>query len=329
MKYLHSLNNSLVKILQNDKKSFVIGEDIHDPYGGEFKVTKNLSSSFKKQTFSTPISESAITGIASGMALKGHKVILEIMFGDFLTLIVDQVHNGISKSLELQKNRKFGSLTIRTPMGGYRGYGCTHSQSIETLFMNTPNIEIYSPNAFIDPGKLLKKIVNENKLSLFIEHKLSYSKECEIKSYDGNKLIIDHKEDYSKIRIFDEDPKFTIITYGYISELGLRAIHNFFIENEINGELIVLNKIKNFSLEFLDNLDTNLILTLEEGVSLNGWGKLISSTIYEKKFGKLEKPIINIGAKSSIIPSSIEKEKNILPSVSDIEKGILNLTQIN
>ena len=138
MKYLHSLNNSLVGVLQNDKKSFVIGEDIHDPYGGAFKVTKNLSSSFKKQTFQhAPINESTITGIASGMALKGHKVILEIMFGDFLTLIVDQVHNGISKSLELQKNRKFSSLTIRTPMGGCRGYGCTHNQSIGNVFMNT------------------------------------------------------------------------------------------------------------------------------------------------------------------------------------------------
>ena len=76
-------------------------------------------------------------------------------------------------------------------------------------------------------------------------------------------------------------------------------------------------------------MDTNLILTLEEVISLNGWEN-ISSTIYEKKFGKLEKPIINIGARIPIIQVLLtEKEKNILPSVSDIEKGILNLTQIN
>ena len=62
----------------------------------------------------------------------------------------------------------------------------------------------------------------------------------------------------------------------------MRAIHNFFIENEINGELIVLSKIKNFGLEFLDNLDTNLILTLEEGVSLNGWENLYQAQYVKK-----------------------------------------------
>ena len=73
------------------------------------KLQKSVK--FLKQTFSTPISESAITGIASGMALKGHKVILEIIFGDFL-LIVDQVHNGISKSLELQKIENLALLQL-------------------------------------------------------------------------------------------------------------------------------------------------------------------------------------------------------------------------
>ena len=105
-----------------------------------------------------------------------------------------------------------------------------YSQSINRKrIYEHSNIEIYSQNAFIDPGKLLKKIVNENKLSLFIEHKLSYSKECEIKeSYDSNKLIIDHKENYSKIRIFDETQNLQLLHMDYISKLGLRAIHNFY-----------------------------------------------------------------------------------------------------
>ena len=91
--FLKSLNQSLDKILEN-KKTFLIGEDLNDPYGGAFKVTKNLSIKYPDQVFSTPISEAAITGMSSGLVLNGNNVILEIMFGDFSTLILDQLLNG-------------------------------------------------------------------------------------------------------------------------------------------------------------------------------------------------------------------------------------------
>ena len=97
MLYLDSLNLSLHKILNNDKNVIIIGEDILDPYGGAFKVTKGLSTSFPKQIISTPISEATIVGSAIGMAMRGLKPIVEIMFGDFITLVVDQIINHASK----------------------------------------------------------------------------------------------------------------------------------------------------------------------------------------------------------------------------------------
>ena len=325
MNYCDSLNSSIYNFLKKNKKSILLGEDLLDPYGGAFKVTKNLSSAFAKQVIDMPISESSIIGVSTGLAHSGHKVIAELMFGDFLTLTVDQIHNGISKSLELIDKKSFGSLTIRAPMGAYRGYGCTHSQSIENLLMNTPNINIFSPNIFITPGDLLSKVIETEKLSLFIEHKVSYNKECQIKTYNNSNLLIDNHEDYTIVKLFEETPEFSIITYGHVSELGLKALYEYFVENEINGELIVLNKINDIKSELFNNIKTNLILTLEEGVSENGWGKMISSSIYKAKFNKLKKPIINIGSKSKIIPSSIEKEKLVLPSVAQIQKEIFNL----
>tara|TARA_B100000029_G_scaffold499217_1_gene569321 strand:- start:315 stop:1298 length:984 start_codon:yes stop_codon:yes gene_type:complete len=325
MNYCNSLNSSLYNFLKKNKKSIILGEDLLDPYGGAFKVTKNLSSAFRKQVIDMPISESSIIGIGAGLAHSGHKVIAELMFGDFLTLTIDQIHNGISKSLELIDTKYFGSLTIRAPMGAYRGYGCTHSQSIETLLMNTPNINIFSPNIFINPGKLLSRVIEKEKLSLFIEHKVSYNKECEIKTYKNTDLIIENFDDYTIVKLFNETPEFSIITYGHVSELGLGAIYDHFIQNEINGELIVLNKINDIKSELFNNIKTNQILTLEESISNNGWGKMISNGIYKAKFNKLNKPIINIGSKSRIIPSSVEKEKLVLPSIAQIQKEIINL----
>ena len=115
MKYIDSLKEGLNNLLKNDSKVILLGEDIGEPYGGAFRVTKGLSSRYPKQVISTPMSESALTGIAVGMALNGYKPILEIMFGDFITLCADQIINHASKFPFL-----FGkdiNMVIRTPMG--------------------------------------------------------------------------------------------------------------------------------------------------------------------------------------------------------------------
>ena len=90
---LDSLNQGLYKALEDDPQAILLGEDILDPYGGSFKVTRGLSTQFPDRVLTTPISEAGITGIAGGLALRGFHPVVEIMFGDFTTLILDQVVN--------------------------------------------------------------------------------------------------------------------------------------------------------------------------------------------------------------------------------------------
>ena len=104
----------------------LLGEDISDPYGGGFKVTKGLSTLFPNRVLNTPISEPSIVGVATGIALRGLHPILEIMFGDFLTLCADQIINHASKFEWMYNKNVKVPLVIRVPMGGYRGYGPTH-----------------------------------------------------------------------------------------------------------------------------------------------------------------------------------------------------------
>ena len=113
---------------------YLIGEDMLDPYGGAFKVTKGVSSKFPERVITTPISESAIIGLGTGMAMRGMLPVVEIMFGDFLTLCTDQIVNSATKFPLMYKDRVAVPLVIRTPMGGGRGYGPTHSQSLEKMF---------------------------------------------------------------------------------------------------------------------------------------------------------------------------------------------------
>ena len=135
MRYLESIRKALEDILYNCNNAILLGEDIVDPYGGAFKVTKGLSSNFPGQVFSTPISKAAIVGLGCGLGLRKMKVIVEIMFGDFLSLAFDQILNHISKYPLMYGNNIDMNIVIRAPMGGGRGYGPTHSQNLEKYFL--------------------------------------------------------------------------------------------------------------------------------------------------------------------------------------------------
>ena len=136
MLYVESLNESLHKLMKEDESVYIIGEDIVDPYGGAFKVTKGLSSKYSNRVLSSPISEAAILGVGTGLAIQGFKPIVEIMFGDFITLCTDQIVNGAAKFGWMYGDNFSVPLVVRTPMGGNRGYGATHSQTIENIFLS-------------------------------------------------------------------------------------------------------------------------------------------------------------------------------------------------
>ena len=172
---LDSLNTALHQALASDQRVIVVGEDVLDPYGGAFKVTRGLSQAYPGQVITTPISEAGIVGLASGMALRGLRPVVEIMFGDFLTLAADQVINHASKFRYMYNDQARAPMVIRTPMGGRRGYGPTHSQTLEKHFLGTPGLRVLAPCAIDQPGELLREaILHDDDPVLFVENKLLY-----------------------------------------------------------------------------------------------------------------------------------------------------------
>ncbi len=139
---LESLNAALHTALENDPRVYVLGEDILDPYGGAFKVTRGLSTRFPDRVLTTPISEAAILGISTGMALRGLRPVAEVMFGDFITLMADRLINHAAKFRWMYNEQVRVPLVLRAPMGGRRGYGPTHSQSLEKLFLGVPGLKV-------------------------------------------------------------------------------------------------------------------------------------------------------------------------------------------
>lgn len=113
---LQSLNAALHQAMQADEKVVLVGEDLLDPYGGAFKVTQGLSTSFPDRVWSSPISEAGIVGLGAGMALRGLRPVVEIMFGDFITLAADQLVNHIAKFRWMYNDQVRVPIVIRTPM---------------------------------------------------------------------------------------------------------------------------------------------------------------------------------------------------------------------
>ncbi len=139
---LAAINRALGEWLAEDERALLLGEDVRSPYGGAFKATRGLSDRHGERVLNTPISEAGIVGVANGLALGGRRPIVEIMFGDFLALCFDQLLNHAAKFHGMYNGRASSAIVVRTPMGGGRGYGPTHSQNLEKHLVGVPGLRV-------------------------------------------------------------------------------------------------------------------------------------------------------------------------------------------
>jgi pyruvate/2-oxoglutarate/acetoin dehydrogenase E1 component len=325
---LESLNAALHRAFAADERVLLLGEDVLDPYGGAFKVTRGLSTAFPGRVLTTPISEAGIVGVAAGMALRGFRPVVEIMFGDFVTLIADQIINHAAKFRWMYNDQVRVPLILRTPMGGRRGYGPTHSQTLEKLFLGVPGLRVVSPTHLGDPGGLLEQIILETQEPvLFIENKLQYLlpvkvglEELELQTVAGQNEFNTRSDQltipYPQYRITVKDapaPSLTLAAYGYMAELARQAMLKLAYEFEIFTELFIPTDLTAFHLD----LSTSRLLAIEEGTRTLGWGAEIVSRAAER-LGPRLKYAGRVAARDLPVPASGPLEARMLPGVEDI-----------
>ena len=330
---LDSLNLGLHQALQDDPAALLIGEDLLDPYGGAFKVSHGLSSAFPERVWTTPISEAGITGIAGGMALRGLHPVVEIMFGDFSTLIADQVINHLAKFHAMYHGGVDVPVVIRTPMGGRRGYGPTHSQSLEKFFLGVPGLTVLAPfhiqgeQSLGVPGQLLyQAITAHNSPLFFIENKLQYTLKLLTSENLQEFTVLTHQTPGAQgfpcyqIRL-DGAPtaQLTLAAYGYMAHLALEAMLRLAYEEEIFCELLVPTQLAPFELAPLATSlqTTGRLLAVEEGTRPLGWGAEVLARMAEA-LGSQLKQASRLAAKGPVVPAAADLEAACLPSTEDI-----------
>src|SRR5665213_3559780 len=185
--FAQAVNEALAEEMRRDDTVFIIGEDVAEA-GTPFKVLAGLVEEFGPgRVVDSPISEPGITGLGVGAAITGLRPVVDIMFGDFLTLVMDQLANQAAKTHYMSGGNLRVPLTLRTTMGATRRSGAQHSQSLQAWVAHVPGLKVVLPSSPADAKGLLKTAIRDNNPVVFIEDKMDYTVKGEVP--DGEFLI--------------------------------------------------------------------------------------------------------------------------------------------
>ena len=322
------IHEGLKQGMREHPKLVMIGEDIEGPYGGAFKVTKNLSLDHPGRVKNTPISEAAIVGISTGLAFNGYLPVCEVMFGDFLTLAADQIINHASKFRWMYNDQVTVPLIIRTPMGGKRGYGSTHSQCLEKHFLGLPGTRILALNYRYDPAAIYRQLLSSaGTPTIVIENKTLYGEYVTHETAFG--FSCEHSdEQFPTVRIRPGcQPDITIVCYGGCLADAEKAADKLFEDHEIAAEIICPSQIYPLNLSpIVESVRTSgRLLVVEEGQQFCGFGsEVVSATLEALQPASLR--IGRVSAHPHPIPSCKPAELDSLPGVDTIVSAATKLT---
>lgn len=318
MTFTQAIRDTLSAEMQRDPAIFLMGEDI-GAYGGAFGVTRGLLERFGPlRVRDTPISEQALTGIAIGAAVAGQRPVIEFMFMDFITLAVDQLANMAAKLKPI-----YGldcPLVIRAPSGGGRGYGATHSQSLERLFTGIPGILIAAPSNAKDASGLLQAALRAQSPVLFLEHKMLYP--LRFKAFDGLPAPIP----FGVANTVRTGTDVTLISWSYMTELTIQAADQLHAAG-VKAEVIDLLTLNPLDLGMLVESvkETGRALIVEEGSKTGGFGAEIAAQIMEQAYDYLEKPVLRLAGPDLPMPSAKNLEAACIPSADAIMQAVQHL----
>ncbi|MGH9238263.1 MAG: dehydrogenase E1 component subunit alpha/beta [Vicinamibacterales bacterium] len=308
------INAALRHLIGRNPLVVLVGQDLSDPYGGTFKVTAGLSSDFPTQVVSTPISEAAVVGVGVGLALAGARPVVEIMFGDFLTLAVDQLLN---QALKLDAAEPEGiPLVIRTATGGGRGYGPTHSQSLDGWLAALPGLTVVTPTHRHDAGALLLQAA-ERWLhpTLFFEPKRLYGTVVDRAEYRS--LPADARDpgaDLFPTLVRGEEGDVTLVTYGGMLPV-VEAVADRLAEEELDVRIVAVSQLAPFPkyslMRALATGRNHIIAVVEESWPTGSFGAELGAALLETGY---QGRFVRVGPPPVPIPAARTLEADVLPS---------------
>jgi len=299
-----AIRDALDEELAADERVILFGEDIAAA-GGVFATTPGLFEKYgEERVFDTPISELALAGAAFGSAVTGLRPVVEIMFGDFLTLAMDSLVNQSTKYWFLTQEQVSVPLVFRSVVGAGGRFGAIHSQMPASWFMGVPGLKIVGPSNPGDAKALLKAAIRDDNPVLFFEHKRLYTLEGEVNGEVGR---------LGEAAVVREGSDVTIVT-------AMKSVHDSLEAAEaldgdrVSAEVIDLRTLRPFDVETVVTSvrKTGRIAIVEEGPLTGGWAGEVLATVTERALGYLD-DAWRIATPNTPIPYSPPLEDAFLP----------------
>jgi pyruvate/2-oxoglutarate/acetoin dehydrogenase E1 component len=308
-----AVRDALDEELAADERVIVFGEDVAVA-GGVFAATPGLYEKYgAERVFDTPISELALAGAAFGSAVTGLRPVIEIMFGDFLTLAMDMLVNQATKYRFLTEEQVSVPLVIRSVVGAGGRFGAIHSQMPASWFMGVPGLKIVAPSTPADAKSLLKAAIRDDNPVLFFEHKRLYGLEGEV---NGEVARL------GEAAVVRDGRDVTVVT-------AMKSVHDAheaagMLERDgISVELIDLRTLRPIDVETIlaSVRKTNRIVVVEEGPATGGWAGEVLARVTEEALGHLD-DAWRIATPNTPIPYSPPLEDAFLPGPDRIAAEI-------
>ena len=319
---IDAINHGLREEMERDSKIVMWGEDIADPKGGVFGVTRGLSGAFPGRVFNAPLAEASIAGVAAGMAIAGYKPIIEIQFADYAWPAFMQLRNEIATVRWRSQGAWKCPVVVRIAAGGYIKGGPWHSACVEGIFAHIPGWRVVFPSCAEDAKGLIKMAARSDDPVIFLEHKGLYRKvQAQTNEPDSDFVI-----PFGKARIAREGTDLTIVTWGYTVHLALEAARQLAAEGK-SVEVIDLRSIAPLDMELISQSvrKTNRVLVAHEDSITMGFGAEVAARIAQDCFEHLDAPVRRVAAQDSFVPTAPNLEALALPSVAGLRDAAEDL----
>ncbi|HLA97278.1 MAG TPA: alpha-ketoacid dehydrogenase subunit beta [Anaerolineales bacterium] len=310
--FSEAINEALAEELRRDERVFIIGEDVAEA-GTPFKVLSGLVQEFgPERVIDTPISEAGITGLGVGAAMTGMRPVVDIMFGDFVTLVMDQMVNQAAKVHYMSGGKLHVPIVMRTTMGATRRSAAQHSQSLHALLSHIPGLKVVVPSTPYDAKGLLKTAIRDDNPVAFFEDKMMYR-------LKGPVPVGEYTIPFGAADIKRSGADITIVATSSMVQVALGAA-KLLEEIGISAEVIDPRTTKPLDKQTLIDSakKTSRAIVVDEGYESYGVTAEIAAIIADGAFYYLDAPVKRMGAMDVPIPFSPALEDLTVPTEQDV-----------
>lgn len=319
--YGKAISEAVHEEMTRDESVVVMGEDV-GLMGNVFGLFKGFMEEFgSHRVIDTPISEAGFTGMGVGVAMRGLRPVVELMYVDFAPICFDPIANQAAKIRYMTGGQVAVPMVIRAPGGAGRRNAGQHSQSLDTLFTHIPGLKVMAPGTPYDAKGMLKTAIRDNDPVIFLEHKLLYAQKGEVP--DEEYLIPMGQADVKR-----PGSDVTIITWSRQVMFALEAAQQL-AQQGIDVEVLDLRTLVPLDWPAIEASvkKTHRVVIVQEAVKRSGYGGEIAAQIMEEAFDELDAPVKRVAAKNVVPPFSPPLEDVFFPGVKEIIDGVLDVVR--